>query len=305
MNNKTKIFFFIFIGIILLSIQTSCKKDTSKIKVKINWNNPDDIQFGTTLTDAQLNATAEGPGRLVYTPDFGTRIGIGKNQDLRVDFISSDEEYENATKTVKINVLGTGTVTDIDGNVYETIEIGTQVWMAENLRTTKYRDGSAIPYVTDATAWKNLTTGAFCKYNNDVNKDSDVYGYLYNWYSVNDSRNIAPAGWHVPTSDDYSKLVDYLGYSTMGNDMKEMGITHWLTPNSNATNITGFTALPGGFRDDNGKFWALRLNAFFWTSTESDYVNSAWDFDFSYNSEEPNVYHYNKKHGLSIRCVKD
>jgi uncharacterized protein (TIGR02145 family) len=152
-----------------------------------------------------------------------------------------------------------GTVTDIDGNVYQTVTIGGQEWMAENLKVIHYCNGDSIPNVTDAGVWTSLTTGAFCEYNNNVNNVA-TYGRLYNWYSVNDSRNIAPAGWHVPSDADWKQLEMTLGMSqsqadatgirdtTEGAKMKEAGTTHWLTPNTGATNESGFSALPGGYR---------------------------------------------------------
>src|SRR5665648_943598 len=116
----------------------------------------------------------------------------------------------SCSKTDTNDPTPSGTVTDIDGNVYKTVTIGTQVWMAENLKTTKYRNGDPIPNITDATAWTNLTTGAYCNNNNDANY-ATTYGRLYNWYAVNDIRNIAPAGWHIPTKAEWTTLTTYLG----------------------------------------------------------------------------------------------
>jgi len=143
-----------------------------------------------------------------------------------------------------------GTMTDQDGNVYKTITIGTQTWMAENLRTSKYRDGSAIPHITDKTAWGDIYTGAYCNINNTTKLDSiATFGRLYNWYAATDSRNIAPTGWHVPTESEWNTLIYYLGgFSVAGGKMKETGTTHWKTPNTGATNESGFTALPSGLR---------------------------------------------------------
>jgi len=145
----------------------------------------------------------------------------------------------------------TGTMTDIDGNVYETVTIGTQVWMAENLKVTHYRNGNTILHIIDWFSWFTLT-GAYCEYDNDVNNVA-VYGRLYNWYAVNDSRYIAPVGWHVPSDAEWLTLVDYLGGDTVADGkMKEIGTTHWVSPNTGATNESGFSALPGGYRDYGG-----------------------------------------------------
>ena len=151
----------------------------------------------------------------------------------------------------------TGTVTDIDGNTYQTVKIGDQWWMAENLKVTCYRNGDAIPNITDGTTWASLSTGAYCEYNNDINNVA-TYGRLYNWYAVTDSRNIAPAGWHVPSDAEWKQLEMYLGMSQSeadatgwrgtdeGGKLKEVGTMHWNSPNTGATNESGFTALPGG-----------------------------------------------------------
>jgi uncharacterized protein (TIGR02145 family) len=137
------------------------------------------------------------------------------------------------------------TAKDVDGNVYNTVTIGAQVWMAENLRTTKYNDGTSIPLVTDSTKWSDLSTPAHCWYNNDKASYKATYGALYNWYTVA-TDNLCPTGWHVPTTAEWQILKDYLGSSVDGGKLKESGTTHWKSPNKGATNESGFTALPGG-----------------------------------------------------------
>jgi uncharacterized protein (TIGR02145 family) len=246
---------------------------------------------------------------------------------------TASHQYSTAgTKTIKLEVKDTGgltdtetkqvtisppcaTVTDIDGNVYCIVTIGSQVWMAENLKVTHYRNGDAISNVTDNSEWGDLTTGAYSEYNNDVN-NAATYGRLYNWYAVDDGRNIAPAGWHVPTDDDWKELEMYLGMSQSqadltgwrgtdeGGQMKEAGTSHWISPNTGATNSSDFTALPGGFRNVNGSFNNLVYSAYFWSSTEND-SSSAWSrlLDFYYSE----VYRYNNnmQYGCSVRCIRD
>ncbi len=179
----------------------------------------------------------------------------------------------------------TGTMTDIDGNTYRTIKIGDQWWMAENLEVIHYRNGEAIPNVTDAVIWSSLTTGAYCEYNNDIN-NVDTCGRLYNWFAVNDGRNIAPEGWHVPTDAEWQTVIDYLGgIAVAGGKMKEKGTTHWNIPNSGATNESGFRALPGGLRTatwQNGYFAELGENAHFWSSSEEK-SDVAWRRLLQYN----------------------
>jgi len=149
---------------------------------------------------------------------------------------------------VSFTTLMSGQFSDIDGNVYNTITIGTQIWMKENLKTTKYNDGSSIPLVTDNTAWINLSTPGYCWYNNDAATYKSAYGAMYNWYTVNTGK-ICPPNWHVPTDTQWETLITYLGGKIIaGGKMKETGTAHWTSPNIGATNETGFTALPGGYR---------------------------------------------------------
>ena len=196
-----------------------------------------------------------------------------------------------------------GTVTDIDGNLYYTVKIGEQWWMLENLRVTHYRNGDAIPNVTDDAEWEGLSTGAYCDYDNDP-ANVATYGRLYNWYAVGDSRNIAPAGWHVPSDDEWQTLVDYLGGSSVaGGKMKEAGTTHWNPPNTGATNESGFSALPGGYRIHYGSF-DMGFYTYFWSSTE--YSSSyAWYRSLNYINSQVGRDYYDKRLGISVRCVRD
>ena len=210
-----------------------------------------------------------------------------------------------STNSCKKDGDSTPTVKDIDGNIYHTVKIGSQVWMVENLKTTHYRDGTSIQNVTDGTVWHNLTTGAYCNYNNDANNPI-TYGRLYNWYAVRDSRNIAPTGWHVPSDVDWTTLTNYLGGEDIaGGKLKEAGIWHWGNPNTEATNKTGFTALPGGWRSDYGIFVNVGYLGCWWSSTENDTQDYAWSRYMHYTSAESFRYKTGKNCGFSVRCVKD
>jgi uncharacterized protein (TIGR02145 family) len=197
------------------------------------------------------------------------------------------------------------TVTDIDGNVYQTVTIGTQVWMKEDLRVTHYRNGDSIPNVTDNTAWTAQTAGAYCEYNNSLS-NAATYGRLYNWYAVSDSRIIAPAGWHVASDAEWQMLSDSLGGSVVaGGKLKEAGTTHWTSPNTGATNESGFTALPGGYRGiNNGTFFQLGSCTYFWSSTgyNSDMAWLRCLFSSFSDLYRGGIY---KGNGFSVRCVKD
>jgi len=189
-------------------------------------------------------------------------------------------------------------VTDINGNVYRTIKIGTQIWMVENLKTNKYRNGEYIKYEGSNYAWPFLTIGARCYYDNLKSNDS-TYGTLYNFYTLTDPRNIAPLGWHVPNDHDWENLFIFLGgESVAGGKLKETGTIHWLDFNY-ATNESGFTALPGGFRDGDASFHDLGYYGYWWSSSCS--LISMLNVNTSV-SVTPNV---NPYIGLSVRCVKD
>jgi len=201
----------------------------------------------------------------------------------------------------------TGTVTDVDGNVYHYVTIGTDTWMVENLKTTKYRDGTSIPNLTDATEWKNTIFGAYCDYNNTAS-NSTTYGRLYNWYAVTDNRKIAPAGWHVPTQDEWVELSNHLGGEEQsGGKLKEAGTTHWISPNTDATNEGGFTALPGGSRSgETGSFNSLGYYGLFWIPSifsSSDALAFGKRLEYTRKSISTTAEKYNS--GLSVRCIRD
>jgi len=230
-------------------------------------------------------------------------LGIAQpqNQITSVSNAKKPLEPQNTTFTSSI----TGTVTDIDGNLYKTIKIGSQWWMAENLKVTHYRNGDPIPNVTDYTAWENLTTGALCDYNSDLN-NVIIYGKLYNWHAISDGHNIAPNGWHVPTNKEWKTLVNTLGgESIAGDKMKESGIVNWSNPNTNTTNEIGFAALPGGYRFYlYGTFHGMGSTAYFWSSTMFG-DNLAWYLSLKSDNSEIGYAGTYKNNGLSIRCVKD
>jgi uncharacterized protein (TIGR02145 family) len=206
------------------------------------------------------------------------------------------------SKTITFNFV---TCTDSDGNNYSTVTIGNQIWMVENLKTTRYNDGTSIPFVTDDEVWMYLTTPAYCWYNNDAETYKDTYGALYNWFTVNTGK-LAPSGWSVPTNEDWTLLAGSLGGEDgSGSKMKETGVLHWDYPNFFASNESGFTALPGGGRFSDGSFSDLSDHAYWWSETENlqYYV---WIRFLSSNSEDiiSSGYGY-KEYGFSVRCVKD
>lgn len=199
------------------------------------------------------------------------------------------------------------TVTDIDGNVYKTIKIGNQVWMAENLRVTRYRNGDAIPNIGDNNDWKNSANGARCYYDNDSATYAAIYGALYNGKAIMDTRNIAPEGWHIATNENWELLRDTLGGEIVaGNKIKEAGTAHWRSPNADADNSSGFNALPGGYRSGSlGTFIYLSELAYYWTSTVSLTSDRNYSWSLSYNKSNLENSNDALKWGFSVRCVKD
>jgi uncharacterized protein (TIGR02145 family) len=194
------------------------------------------------------------------------------------------------------------------------VTIGAQIWSSTNLDVTTYRDGTPIPQVTDPTQWTNLTTGAWCYYNNDP-ANGAIYGKLYNWYAVagihdNDpntpNKILAPQGWHVPNSSEWSTLINYLGgLSVAGGKMKETGTTHWFSPNTGATNVSGFTALPNGIREfNNGDFYLIGDYGHCWSRDEnnSDSSFAIWN---KYDVQNSNLGTTEKVNGIAVRCVRD
>ena len=197
-----------------------------------------------------------------------------------------------------------GTLTDIDGNVYKTITIGNQTWMAENLKVTHYRNGDPIPNVTGSTAWYNLTSGAYCDYNNDAS-NSAIYGHLYTWFAATDNRNIAPAGWHIPNDLDWNTLVGYLGGGDEANKMKESGLVHW-KPSNASTNSSGFTALPGGYRVGyNGSaytvFGYINTYGVYWSSSVSTFDSNQGSCRYFDSRSTVTWTSGFKMHGFSIK----
>ena len=196
-----------------------------------------------------------------------------------------------------------GNVIDMDGNAYPTVKIGNQEWMAKNLNVTHYRNGDSIPYVPAPGNWSGLSKGAYCYYVNEPAYYSAIYGALYNWLAVNDNRNICPSGWHVPTDAEWTTMTSYLGgLSVAGGKMKVA--LRWNYPNVGALNTSGFSALPGGDRHEEGTFYDESIYSTFWSSTESTSTN-AWYYGTEYYDIAAGRSNYNKKAGFSVRCIRN
>lgn len=235
-----------------------------------------------------------------------------------VGFSQNDTMYVNyggnvtiAIPTSQIDSLtfyrpnNTPSITDADGNVYSSVTIGTQEWMSENLRTTKYSDGTAIPNVTDDTDWENLSTGAWCHYDNDSSQYEAAYGKLYNWHAVNTNK-LCPTGWHVPTDSEWTVLTDYLasdGHS--GAEGKALKATSGWNSGGNGTDDYGFLGLPGGNRATNdGNFYYIGSFGYWWSSSQTN-TSNAWNRNMDDGNDSVNRYYDDKRYGFSVRCLRD
>ncbi|MFC0875519.1 FISUMP domain-containing protein [Saccharicrinis sp. FJH2] len=250
-------------------------------------------------------------------PTGGTDYTItGTSQLLSVPYalhaktaerITGDNALENkvaAMENILIS-LGLYTVTDIDSNNYNMVIIGKQIWMEENLRVTRYNDGEQIELVTDGTEWRYQNKPAYCWYDNDSTANAKLYGALYNWHTVNTGK-LCPFGWHVPSEEEWITLFEYLGGDTIaGSKLKETGNIHWTTANTDATNESKFTALPGGYRAVDGNFYHLGFKGHWWSSTSSSDTH-AIKVDVNAENGVINSGGGNKSMGgVSVRCIKD
>jgi len=229
----------------------------------------------------------------------GTIITVSLNAIDSITFIDSGGDF----------VCGVSTVTDIDGNIYNTVLIGDQCWMKENLKTTQYRNGTTIENPTGNSDWQNNTTGAYAWYHNDINwKDS--YSALYNWHAVNNANGLCPTGWHVPTDAEFTAMTNHLGgTSVAGGKMKStrtMPDPHprWESPNTGATNESNWSGLPGGYRHTSGSFNYIGYFGYWWSATEIS-TTDAWFRKLYYNFGSVNRYGYYKTDGFSVRCLRD
>ena len=278
-----------------------------------------------STNDAVLNATVNPnyfPTTITF--EYGTSTSYGNTVNATQSPLSGNSNT-NVSATISgltagityhfrvraINILGTTygndrtfayTISDVEGNSYRTVTIGSQIWMAENLKTTRYNDNNPIPIVADQSTWDVLTTPAYCWYNNDMNTYGEIYGALYNRYSTV-TEKLCPLGWRVPNNADWTVLMNYLGgLDLAGGKMKTTGLTHWLSPNTGATNESGFSAIPGGAREDG---------AFQWVGEHATFMSSenipTWTGVFSvhYNQLRADYGAGDLTVGASVRCIKN
>jgi len=336
MTGKNKIMFLIVFWVFILSHTLSCKKDDINLPM-ITTIEISDITFNSAVSGGII--TLDGGGyvtargvcwSLTSPPTINDYITIDSSgEGTFKSFISGLNKNTtyflrayatNSTGTSYGNLISFKTIEsvfDFDGNEYNIITIGTQDWLLENLRTTHYRNGDTIDYISDATLWSKTRKGAYCSYNNQAINNQQ--GYLYNWYAVNDSRKIAPVGWHVPTIDEWNILSKYLinnayGYGGNGDDIGKSLANNsgWMicdvpgtVGNDQGTNnASGFTGMPAGIRMDNGDFYWKTIYTFWWSST-INYEDYVWHRQIdTWDSIMVNDY-IHKTWGCSIRCLRD
>lgn len=302
----------------LLTLEIGSGNAVSGNFSSINWQNGPYFIKTETDPDGGTNYSITTTSQLLSVPyslnagngisrvsATGDSLYLGNGNHLIIPGISAANSGSN------------GQVTDIDGNVYQTVTIGTQIWMKENLKVSKYRNGEAIPTNFSDVAWAVLNSGAYSIYNNDSANNS-IFGKLYNWYSVVDFRGLCPVGWHVPTDHDWNLLTNYLDSSsdttqccnnTAGGKMKSIGTLQagtglWESPNTDASNISGFGGHPGGDRKPNGPFNANGVYGSWWSSTQFSTSDSYYR-TLNYNNNYSYRFNASKQYGFSIRCLKD
>ena len=260
-------------------------------KVYVNYNNAGYSQYATALPDTFVQLT-----------------GCDSVLSLKFKVIAYDMLGDSSAWSTEKSAFVKHAIIDIDGNTYSIVTIGTQLWTVENLKTTRYNDGTPIPLETDNTAWSSLTTPGYCWYNNDSASNANPYGALYNWYTVNTGK-LVPMGWHVPSDSEWTVLTTYLGGGNVaGGPLKDTGTTYWGSPNGGATNASGFSALPGGCRW-SGVFFDIIYMGFWWSSstfdaTNSDYRYMTWG-GTSGSGTSVGGGSDSTSFGLSVRCLRN
>jgi len=323
---KIKQLYFLIMTIVISFTLTGCKKDKSTLST-VRTFVPLYVASNTTVVGCIVES--DGGSAIVdcgiyfgtsQTPETsGSRWQMGNDTGSyygRVTGLLANTQYyvKAYAKNVKgeslgdlVNFTTPPAVTDYDNNTYETVVISSQSWMTRNLKTTHYMNGDAINTTNPSSL--DITAETSPKYQwaySGSDANVLVYGRLYTWFAVTDSRKVCPTGWHVPNDAEWSTLATNLeGYGYPGSELKENGNDHWLSPyNTDANNITCFSALPGGYRSSSGSFYLLQNDGYWWSSTESESL-SAWARILDTQSTAIGRSGINKRWGISVRCIKD
>jgi uncharacterized protein (TIGR02145 family) len=326
-KNRISIIHLLVMGIVLL-LTSSCKKQTDQgtspvlITKILSALKPTTVNGGGNITDAGgATITARGvcwsttQNPTIADSKTSDGTGTGSFTSIITGLTATTTYYVKAYAT---NSAGTGygnemsfktftgEVSDADGNVYNTMTIGTQTWMAENMKTTKYLNGDLIGTTSSPTL--DITSESTPKYQWTYSGDpnnADAYGRLYTWYAIMDARKTCPAGWHLPSDTDWQALAAFLGgEGSAGGELKEVGLTHWQSPNREATNETGFGALPSGYRSMDGTYGEIYQYSPWWSTTEVSLTDSKF-WATGYLDGTMFSGHYSKDYGYAVRCLKD
>lgn len=249
-----------------------------------------------SYTSSNLNV-ASIAGNIVTIKAIGTTL-ISAHQEANGIYSNN---VINAVLEVIMRPGEESTIVDIDGNNYKTIKIGTQTWMMENLKTTRYRNGSPIPNLADQLSWTSDLAGGYCTYDNNL-QNGTIYGKLYNWYAVHHVNGLAPTGWHIPTEAEWGVLYNYIGGTReAGKKIQDTNPVYW-SNHLIATNESKFSGLPGGSRNANGVFENLSTDGMWWTGTANNLLSVGYDLYIKGYIER---FEKDKKYGFSVRCIKD
>jgi len=342
------------VSVILLILLSACKEEENKAPtVSITTPQEGDVLIGGGTIPVKAMADDEDgtitelriyvEGDEVATAEASTLVYDWNTADLEVgeyvlSALTRDDEDKSAAVNIRVILdtpggfnpdLNYGSVSDMEGNTYGTIEIGTQVWMAENLKVTQYPDGNPITQISDEAGWNDMTPDvqAYCWYNNQA-EYSDTSGVLYTWAAAMNGalssetipsgvQGVCPDGWHIPSDAEWKILEVFLGmseadadnYDWRGSDegaqLKERGFSNWAIPNTGASNSSGFTAVPGGFRSAKGLFYGIDQSAAYWTSNEEEGTDKAWYRTLNFDKEQVYRQYHDMRIGFSVRCVKD
>jgi uncharacterized protein (TIGR02145 family) len=264
--------------------------------------NAQHIGIGTTTPNAAalLDITSTNKGFLTPRMTIAQRNAISNPAIGLVIWCSDCDELQVYNGFMWTNMSGAAASIKTE----PALQICYRTWSYKNLTIRTYRNGDSIPVVTDPTAWSNLTTGAMCWFNNDSTANDSIYGALYNWYAINDSRGFAPQGWHMPSNGEFNLISNCLGGNAVAGGKMKTVSTLWTIPNTGATNTSGFNGLPGGLRNSNGLFSSLHTNGNWWSKTESN-TNNAWYSFLQYQNASLSSVVISKNTGFSIRLIKD
>jgi uncharacterized protein (TIGR02145 family) len=294
----------------------------SSTQINLTWKDNSNNESGfkiqrKTGNETYLEIIDLGEGTLTFSDSGLTPNTSYTYRVYAYNAIGNSITYSNElTIIIPINEIGPN-LTDIDGYTYESITNCDLTFTKQNLNVSKYTDGTPIPHVTNDLEWGNLTTGAWCYYNNSTSNGT-TYGKLYNWYAVMGiydaasltnpalRKKLAPTGWHISSKTEWNLLVNCLGGEAVaGGKMKSIGTSLWQSPNWQASNSSGFTGLPGGFRTFTGSFSDIGVLGYWWTSSESSPITYAWVWGLNHNLAKTFIHSYLKVCGMSVRCIKD